>query len=74
MLISPLMNAVEQAVKACGTLQALGDKLGVSRQVVWKWARTGRPPAERVLAIEAATSGAVTRYELRPDIYPKDAA
>ncbi len=29
----------------------------------------GRVPAERVLAIEAATHGKVTRYDLRPDVF-----
>ncbi len=28
-----------------------------------------RVPAHRCLAIEAATKGAVTRYELRPDVF-----
>jgi DNA-binding transcriptional regulator YdaS (Cro superfamily) len=27
-------------------------------------------PAERVLLIEAATGGRVSRHELRPDLYP----
>jgi len=32
------------------------------------WKRRG-VPAVRVLAVEEATGGAVTRHELRPDIY-----
>jgi DNA-binding transcriptional regulator YdaS (Cro superfamily) len=33
---------------------------------------TGKVPAERVLSIESATDGAVTRHELRPDLYPTE--
>jgi len=41
--------------------------LGVSSQAISQW---NRCPAERVLAVEAASEGAVSRHELRPDIYP----
>lgn len=34
-----------------------------------RWWLKNTPPANRCLAIEAATNGAVTRYELRPDVY-----
>jgi DNA-binding transcriptional regulator YdaS (Cro superfamily) len=40
----------------------------VSYQAIQKFRE--RVPAERVLAIEAATG--VPRHELRPDIYPPD--
>lgn len=44
--------------------------LGVTQGLVWQWlnGRT-RITAERCIAIERATGGQVTRYELRPDIY-----
>jgi len=35
---------------------------------------TGRVPAERVLAIENATDGVISRHELRPDLYPVEQA
>lgn len=38
---------------------------------VSNWKERG-VPAERVLDIERATKGFVTRYELRPDLYPRD--
>lgn len=47
---------------------AFAKALGVSYQAVQKWRRQ-QPPPERCLAIEAATAGAVTRYELRPDVF-----
>lgn len=41
--------------------------------MVWQWINQYRRiAAEKVLAIEAATGGAVTRHDLRPDIYPRD--
>ena len=43
----------------------------VSQQAVSGWLRNGCPP-DRVLAVEKATNGEVTRYQLRPDIYPLD--
>ncbi len=51
-------------------LAPLANHLGVSYQAVHKWFRKGKIPAERVLAVEAATG--VSRHRLRPDIYPAD--
>ena len=45
--------------------------VGVSPQAVSEILRRGqRVPAEWCLAIETATAGAVTRHDLRPDLYP----
>jgi len=38
-------------------------------QAVTRWVRTGRVPAHHCIAIEEATGGAVTRYDLRPDVF-----
>lgn len=62
------MTAIEKAVSAAGSQAALGRALQVSQQRVNYWVDTGKVPAEFVLPIEAATG--VTRYELRPDLYP----
>lgn len=51
-------------------LAPLANHLGVSYQAVHKWFRKGKIPAERVLAVEAATG--VSRHRLRPDIYPAE--
>ncbi len=63
---------IEQAVEHAGGQQALAEKVGVRYQAVQKWIRAKRVPAERVLAIEEATGGAVSRHDLRPDIYPRE--
>ena len=59
---------------ACDLLHgqaALAREIGVSPQAVGKWVKAKQPPPKRVIAIERATRGRVTRYDLRPDLYPK---
>ena len=68
------MNIVEEAIAAAKGLQPLADACGVKYQAIQKWRRQGKVPAERVLAVEAATGGKITRSQLRPDIYPKGKA
>jgi DNA-binding transcriptional regulator YdaS (Cro superfamily) len=63
-------NAVERAAKAAGGQSALARVLGCTPQNVQRWCASGRVPAERVLSVERATG--VSRYELRPDIYPHE--
>lgn len=62
--------AIEKAIETVGTQSELARKIGVFPQQVQKWFSTGLIPPNRVLAVEKATNGQVTRYELRPDIYP----
>jgi DNA-binding transcriptional regulator YdaS (Cro superfamily) len=51
------------------TQTELAGKLGLTQGAISQWLRK-RVPADRVLAIERATGGKVTRHELRPDLYP----
>ena len=67
------MNVVDQAIQAVGSLNELSRLLGVKPQVVVNWRARG-VPAGRVLAIEQATAGRVTRHALRPDLYPLEQA
>ena len=60
-------EALEKAIEAAGGPAVLGRALGISSQAISQWEQV---PANRVLAVEAATDGAVTRHELRPDLYP----
>lgn len=49
----------------------LARALGVTQGTISHWLNgRARIPAERVIAIERATAGNVTRHELRPDLYP----
>ncbi len=61
-------TAIEIAVKRAGSQSELARRIGVRQGYIWKWLKSGRIPAERVLAVEAATG--ISRSELRPDIYP----
>lgn len=67
-------SSIERACAAVGGQSGLAEKLSITPQAVFLWVKTGKVPAERVLAVEAATGGAVTRHELRPDIYPAERA
>src|SRR5690242_4212400 len=60
---------LEQAIRAAGGVGALAQKLGISQPSVSNWSRV---PAERVVAVEAATG--VMRGALRPDLYGDAAA
>lgn len=68
-----MTTPLEHAVKSAGSQKALADKLGVTQSVVWYWLEKSKRgcPAEYVLKIEEITDGAVTRHQLRPDIWPE---
>lgn len=55
---------LQQALASVGSVSALADRLGISQPAVSGWSRV---PAERVLAVEAASG--VSREVLRPDLY-----
>lgn len=65
------IEAVARAAELVGGATKLAELLGISRPAIYQW---NRVPAERVLAIESATGGKVTRQQLRPDLYPAEAA
>tara|TARA_R110000782_G_scaffold122048_2_gene213306 strand:+ start:570 stop:794 length:225 start_codon:yes stop_codon:yes gene_type:complete len=51
----------------------MAKELDVTEGAVTHWVNgRKKPSAMHSLAIEKITKGTVTRYELRPDIYPKD--
>ncbi len=60
-------TALQKAIKVAGGTAALARAINVTPQAISQWERV---PAERVLAVEAATQDAVKRQELRPDLYP----
>jgi DNA-binding transcriptional regulator YdaS (Cro superfamily) len=71
--------AIEKAIEAVGGVTELAKRLKVSPQVINNWRSRG-VPAVRVLEIERATvieeggEPRVTRHDLRPDLYPEQAA
>ncbi|MGH8652165.1 MAG: helix-turn-helix domain-containing protein [Gammaproteobacteria bacterium] len=62
-------TALQHAICCVGSQAALARCLGIRSQAVQQWTTTGRAPAERCLALEQATRGKVSRYELRPDVF-----
>ncbi len=63
-------EALERAISESGGVAALARAIKVTPQAISQWDRV---PAERVIAVEEATGGRVTRGALRPDLYPTDA-
>lgn len=67
--------ALRRAIEKLGGQSALARVCGVKQGHVWHWLNKSRNvPGAYVLTIEAATGGAVTRHELRPDIFGKPPA
>ena len=61
-------KALEEAIRRAGSRYALAKAIKITTQSIYQWG--DKAPAERVLDIEAATG--VSRYALRPDIYPPE--
>lgn len=66
--LSPIQRAC--AAEGIGNPSRLAKALGLSAPTVYQWIEGVRPiPARWCCPIEQATGGAVTRYDLRPDIF-----
>lgn len=68
--IKPLMpkdKALLEAIDRAGGVRALARELGIAHQAILQWSRV---PVLRVLEVERITG--VSRYRLRPDIYPPE--
>ena len=65
-----MKKAAWQAIKLLGGPRKVSVRYDLSVQAVYKWSKI---PVDRVLEIEEATGGQVTRYEMRPDIYGESA-
>jgi DNA-binding transcriptional regulator YdaS (Cro superfamily) len=56
-------TAIQRAADLVGAPH-IAKACGTSRQAVYKWLRRGQAPTERCEAIERATGGRVSRFEL----------
>lgn len=66
---------ITRAIEFAGSEAKLGAATGYSQHAIWQAKRRGRVSAEMAVAIERATQGAVSRAELRPDLFsPADNA
>jgi DNA-binding transcriptional regulator YdaS (Cro superfamily) len=64
-------NALEEAIDILGGQSAFARAIGVKQGHVYYWVnKKGCIPAEYAIPAEVATNSRVTRYKLRPDIYP----
>lgn len=67
------MSALKKAIKLVGGQSALARAIGVQQPHIFNWLnRNKKVPASHVISIERATNGEVTRFDLRPDIYPRE--
>ena len=64
------MTPIQKAVFIVGGQSALARKLKKTPQAIQKWCSKNHVPASQVIPVESAVDGAVTRHELRPDLYP----
>src|SRR3954462_7913389 len=62
-------QGLNEAIQAVGGVSELARRIGISQPSVSNWDKI---PAERVLAVEAATG--VERIRLRPDLYREPSA
>lgn len=73
MTYTPIQTAIQKAIDAAGSQQKLGDIVGVKQQTVRYWLfGSKRIPAIHIITIEKGTG--VSRHELDPVVYPKEAA
>lgn len=81
------MRALARAVEIAGSQAELARRIAkfkddpkIKQAHIWNWLnRDFEVPADMVLAVEASTHDErgrpqVLRYDLRPDIYPEEAA
>lgn len=66
------MSPLSKAIKVCGSQSELARQIGdgIKTGHIYYWLKN-TVPAKRCIAIEQATGGKVTRYDLRPDVFGK---
>jgi len=67
------MDALTKAIEAAGGVGKLALAIGTAQNVVSNWRARGQVPAHRCAEVERATGGAVTRHDLRPDVFGEPA-
>lgn len=64
-----VLEHLHRAIELCGSQQALAKQIGLSQQGVSYLLKARTVSAETAVAIERATNGAVSRRDLRPDLF-----
>jgi DNA-binding transcriptional regulator YdaS (Cro superfamily) len=60
---------VEKAADMAGSQRRLAKAAGLSHAGIWQIINSGEISVEAAIKIERATSGEVTREQLRPDLF-----
>lgn len=68
------MTPLQKAIDRAGSQAKLAALIGKRQSHVSMWVKRGRVPADMCAPIEQAVDGAVTRHDLRPDIFGERAA
>ncbi|UPG86826.1 helix-turn-helix domain-containing protein [Luteibacter aegosomatis] len=63
------MHPIDRVIEIVGGQEKLASILAIKSPSISGWRMRNRVPAERCIAIERATNGIVTRYDLRPDVF-----
>ncbi|WP_434779058.1 transcriptional regulator [Neisseria sp. Ec49-e6-T10] len=67
-----MITGLEKAILYFGSQAALGRQLGLQRSAINSWVKKRSIiPAETAISIEKITNGAVSREDLRPDLFIK---
>jgi DNA-binding transcriptional regulator YdaS (Cro superfamily) len=68
-----MQKEIAQAIVILGSQKQLAAALDCSQQnISWLLNHCNKIPAEYVLSIERSTQGVISRYQLRPDLYPEE--
>lgn len=65
-----ITRLLEAAITIAGSEAKLGALAGYSQNAIWYAKRNGRVSAELASAVDRATNGAISKNQLRPDIFP----
>lgn len=75
MTSTDVASPLDRCVQILGSKSAVARAVGIKPQSAIEIINNGgRVPAEWCIPLERATEGQVSRNELRPDIYPLEAA
>lgn len=62
-------KALDLAIQHVGGVSELARRLGVRHNTVSMWRKRKSVPDDMCVAVEEATGGAITRYQLRPKTF-----
>lgn len=64
-----MRNYLEEATRIAGNERKLAKAIGMSQHAVWHARKRGSVSPTMAIKIEKFTKGAVTRRQLRPDLF-----